>query len=197
MASNDTTRSINQVRRRDRAVEDEAWIGALLHRAPFGALATTSEHQPFINSNLFAFDEATHAIYLHTARIGRTRTNVEADERACFSVSEMGRLLPADTAREFSVEYASVVIFGRIAIVSDETEATHALQMLLDKYFPHLRPGRDYRPIITEEMARTTVYRLDIDRWSGKQKAVAQDFPGAFSYDDLPRLASNGAARRD
>jgi nitroimidazol reductase NimA-like FMN-containing flavoprotein (pyridoxamine 5'-phosphate oxidase superfamily) len=171
-----------QVRRRDRAVEDESWIVGFLHRAPFGALATVHDGQPFINSNIFVFDEADRAIYFHTARTGRTRTNVEGDERACFAVSTMGRLLPAKTALEMSVEYAGVVIFGRVAVVTDEAEARSALERLLDKYFPHLQVGRDYRAITEAELARTSVYRLRIDSWSGKRKEAADDFPRAFRY---------------
>jgi nitroimidazol reductase NimA-like FMN-containing flavoprotein (pyridoxamine 5'-phosphate oxidase superfamily) len=181
-----TTQPFNQARRHDRAVEDEAWIRAFLHRAPIGVLATIYEEQPFINTNLFVFDEAANVIYMHTARTGRTRTNVEEDERVCFSVSEMGRLLPADTALEFSVEHAGVVVFGRAVIVADEAEARRALQLLLDKYAPHLRPGKDYRPITTEELERTTVYRISIEQWSGKKKEVEADFPGAYFYNDPP-----------
>src|SRR5690606_1102922 len=110
------------------------------------------------------------------------RANVESDERVCFSVSEMGRLLPAPVALDFSVEYAGVVVFGRATVVTDRAEAERALQLLLDKYFPHLRPGRDYRPITPSELARTTVYRIQIEQWSGKKKEVAPDFPGAFWY---------------
>jgi L-cysteine:1D-myo-inositol 2-amino-2-deoxy-alpha-D-glucopyranoside ligase len=187
--ADDQVPPITQIRRRDRAVEDEAWIRALLHRAPWGVLATTFGEQPFINSNLFVFDEAAHAIYLHTARVGRTRTNVERNGRICFSVSEMGRLLPADTALEFSVEYAGVVVFGHATIVTDEAEARHGLQLLLEKYAPHLRPGRDYRPITDDELARTTVYRIQIEGWSGKKKEAETDFPGAFSYGE--RAAGN------
>jgi nitroimidazol reductase NimA-like FMN-containing flavoprotein (pyridoxamine 5'-phosphate oxidase superfamily) len=94
----------------------------------------------------------------------------------------MGRLLPADVALEFSVEYRGVVVFGTASVIVDETEASRALQLLLDKYFPHLKPDQDYRPIIPEELRRTSVYRIDIERWSGKQKKVAADFPGAFWY---------------
>ncbi|MDR5693862.1 MAG: pyridoxamine 5'-phosphate oxidase family protein [Armatimonadota bacterium] len=169
------------VRRRDRAVKDEGWIRAMLKHAPFGVLATVYEDQPFINTNLFVFDETTHSIYLHTAHEGRTRTNIERNDRVCFSVSKMGRLLPAKTAMGFSVEYAGVVVFGRATIVTDEAEAQHALQLLLDKYFPHLKPGRDYQPITAEELAQTTVYRIKIEYWSGKKKEVDRDFPGAFS----------------
>jgi nitroimidazol reductase NimA-like FMN-containing flavoprotein (pyridoxamine 5'-phosphate oxidase superfamily) len=170
------------IRRKDRAVVDEAWIAALLHHAPLGVLATVYDGQPFINSNLFVYDEAQHAIYTHTARTGQTRTNIEAGERVCFSVSEMGRLLPASLALEMSVEYAGVTIFGRARVVAGDGEATYGLNLLLDKYFHHLRPGVDYRPIQPEELARTAVYRITIDAWSGKQKKAAADFPGAFFF---------------
>jgi nitroimidazol reductase NimA-like FMN-containing flavoprotein (pyridoxamine 5'-phosphate oxidase superfamily) len=175
-----------QIRREDRAVTDQAWIKAFLHRAPYGILATSHNGQPFINSNLFVYDEAANAIYLHTARLGRTPANIEANGRVCLSISEMGRLLPANVALEFSVEYAGVTVFGTAAILADEAEQTHALQMLLDKYFPHLRPGEDYRAITPEELRQTAAYRLDIEQWSGKQKQVEADFPGAFFYGQPP-----------
>lgn len=171
-----------EVRRRDRAVEDEEWIRAFLRRAPVGGIATVHEGQPFINSNLFAYDEATHAIYFHTARVGRAQVNVAHDERVCFSVFEMGRLLPAKTALDFSVEYAGVVVFGTCLRIDNPDEAAQGLQLVLDKYAPHLRPGTDYEPITEQELARTAVFRLSIEQWSGKEKVAADDFPGAFLY---------------
>lgn len=185
MAYDPRTRPRHEVRRRDRAVEDEAWIEALLARAPIGTLATVYDGQPFVNANIFVYEPDCHAIYLHTARVGRTRTNVEHDERVCFSVHEMGRFLPAKEALEFSVEFAGVVVFGRGQVVDDVDEAAWALQRILDKYAPHLRPGEDYRRVTPEELARTTVYRVSIESWSGKKKEVAPDFPGAYRYGEL------------
>jgi uncharacterized protein len=176
-----------QVKRKDRAVEDEAWIRAMLHRAAIGILATANDGQPYITSRHFVFDEAASAIYMHAAPAGRTRTDVEANASVCFSVSEMGRLLPAPTAFGLGSEFASVVVFGRASIVADEAEATHALQLLLEKYFAHLEYGQDYRAIQPGEVARTIVYRIEIEQWSGKQKQVAEDFPGAFWYDQTRR----------
>ena len=117
MAKDYTQLPPNAVRRSDRQVEDEGWIRDYLHRAAFGALATVHDGQPFVNTNLYVYDEARHAIYLHTGRVGRTRGNVEADARVCFSISDIGRLLPADEALEFSVEYSGVTIFGRACVV--------------------------------------------------------------------------------
>ncbi len=190
MAKDYAALPIHHVRRADRAVNDEGWIRDYLHRAPFGVLATVHDGQPFVNSNLFVYDEAENALYLHTARLGRTRANVEASARVCFTVGQMGRLLPADVALEFSVEYSSVVVFGSASVIEDEAEAKRALQLLLDKYFPHLKPGRDYRPTTEEELRRTSVYRVNIESWSGKQKKVTEDFPGAFFYGEQKELPS-------
>lgn len=184
MAAGKKSKAPEEMRRRERAVEDEKWIRAFLHSGAWGALATIADDQPFINTNLYVYDEKANVIYLHTARTGRTRSNIEGDERACFSVSEMGRILPADTALEFSVEYAGVTVFGRGRVVDDDAEKSHALQILLDKYAPHLKRERDYRSANQEELDRTSVLRVDIDRWSAKKKEVEADFPGAFWYDD-------------
>jgi hypothetical protein len=173
---------INQVRHPGQVVHDEAWIKALLHRTPVGVLATAHNGQPFVNSNLFVYDEPSRAIYMHTAIDGRTRANVEGNERACFSVMEIGRFLPTWEALEFSVEYSGVVVFGRARIIEDRQEARRALQMLLDKYAPHLKPGRDYRPVTDEEIALTSVYHIQIDSWSGKRETAPDDYPGAFAY---------------
>lgn len=178
----------NEVRRRDRAVTDEEWIRSFLHRAPYGTMATAVDGRPFINSNLFCFDESAHVLYLHTARVGRTHANVTGPPPfvpVCFSTFSMGRLLPAAEALNFSVEYAGVTVFGQARIV-EGAEAERALQLLLDKYAPHLRPSRDYRPITPDELSRTAVYRIDIEAWSGKKKEAPLDFPGAFSYGDAP-----------
>ena len=151
-----------------------------IKQAPLGFLATVGDDgQPFLNSNLFVYDEDKHCIYLHTHRTGRTRDNFDGREKVAFSAAAMGRLLPAPEALEFSVEYAGVV-------VGDVVEAKAALQSLLDKYAPHLAAGEDYRPTTDEELARTAVYRIDIETWSGKQKEVEQDFPGAYPLPPLP-----------
>jgi nitroimidazol reductase NimA-like FMN-containing flavoprotein (pyridoxamine 5'-phosphate oxidase superfamily) len=178
---NDQPVLINQPLRKDRA-KDDAWIKAYLKRVPFGMLATEYKGQPFIKPTLFAYDEAEHALYIHGALVGRMRTNLEANPRISFCIAEMGRLLPADTAMEVGVEYASVVVFGRAELLADANQARYGLQLLLDRFFPHLKPGIDYREILPQELDITSVYRIKIDSWSGKEDRAKDDFPGAFTY---------------
>jgi nitroimidazol reductase NimA-like FMN-containing flavoprotein (pyridoxamine 5'-phosphate oxidase superfamily) len=177
----------NRPRRADRTVTDEAWLKKMLHKAPMGTLGMESQGQPYVKPTLFAFDEEKNVIYFHGAAEGYTRTTIEANPRTCFCVSELGRLLPADTAMGFGNEYASLVAFGKTSFVHDPEEARYGLQLLLDKYFPHLKSGEDYRPLMPEEVNITLVYRLDIESWSGKQERAAADFPGAFFYGEKSR----------
>jgi nitroimidazol reductase NimA-like FMN-containing flavoprotein (pyridoxamine 5'-phosphate oxidase superfamily) len=178
---NNQSNPINQPLRKDRA-KDDAWIKAYLKRVPFGMLATEYEGQPFIKPTQFAYDEAEHAIYIHGALVGRMRTNLGLNPRVSFCIAEMGRLLPADTAMEVGVEYASVVVFGKAELLTDAEEARYGLQLLLNRFFPHLKPGIDYREILPEELNITSVYRIKIDSWSGKEDRAKKDFSGAFTY---------------
>lgn len=179
--------SLTDIRRRDRAIHDDDWIIALLARAEYGVLATCAGSQPFSVARNFVYDQERHCIYLHGARKGRTYEMVHPGRQASFNVSEMGRLLPADEAGEMSVEYGGVVVFGRVHLVEDSEEAKAALQTLVEKYFPHLQAGRDYSPVRDVDLKITAVLRLDVKAWSGKQKKVAEDFPGAFRFGEYPQ----------
>ena len=169
--SANTEKAFNAIRRHDRA-RDDAWIRTFLHRAPFGSLATVYQGQPFIVMRNFAYDEAAHAIYLHGAVEGRFIENVRADGRVCFSVGEMGRLTTAKKAINFGVEFAGVVVFGRVVIVTYPAEARHGLELLMEKYFPALESGVDYEPIADADIEATAVFRIEIESWSGKAKSL-------------------------
>ena len=178
------TEDLTKIRRHDRA-KDNAWIKEFIQRALFGTMATSQDGQPFLVARNFAYDPEKHAIYMHGAKKGRTIENAQAYPKVCFSVSEMGRLLPDERAMEFSVEFAGVVAFGNISVVDDPDEAKHGLQLLCDKYFPHLKPGVDYETTTDTDLKVTAVFRIDIESWSGKEKKVADDFPGAFLFEDI------------
>lgn len=169
-------------RLKERAVPDTAWLKAMLHSAPFGSLGMVQADQPYVKPTLFAYDETTQVIYFHGALEGRTHTALEQKPGVCFTISQLGRLLPAESAMEFGIEFNSVMLFGQVRIVEGDM-ARAGLQLLLDKYFPKMKSGQDYQPISPEEMNITTVYCLSIESWSGKAHHVAPDYPGAFYYE--------------
>lgn len=169
------SKDLATVRRTDRAVTDEAWIKRILREGAFGTLGTSLDGQPFLNVNNYVYDEEGHAIYFHRARIGRTSANLEVNPRVCYSVSEMGRIHTADKALDFGVEYQNVIVFGTAALVTDAEEAGRALKLLLEKYAPHLAFGEDYEPFGPDDVQRTAVYKISIEAWSGKQRAIDRE----------------------
>ena len=158
------------MRRTDRAIADDAEIAELLRQADICRIATSVDDQPFISANTFWYDG--ERIFFHTATEGRTLSNVQHNPRVCLEVDWRGRWLPAKTALEFSVEYTGVVVFGRARLLDDDAEKERALQGLLDKYFPDVKPGVDYRPITPKELEITAVFAVDIEAWSGKRKSA-------------------------
>ncbi|HZY42212.1 MAG TPA: hypothetical protein VFF59_09455 [Anaerolineae bacterium] len=40
---------------------------------------------------------------------------------------------------------------------------------MLQKYFPQMKSGEEYRPITDEELKRTSVDAISIESWSGKR----------------------------
>ncbi|GAB4523923.1 MAG: hypothetical protein Fur0018_07060 [Anaerolineales bacterium] len=173
---------LTSMRRRDRQVDDDAWITALLDRAEYGVLSLCLGAQPFAVARNFVYDRERHCIYLHGARKGRTFETVQRGARAVLTVSEMGRLLPAERAMNMSVEFRGVMVYGRVSVVEDPDEATHALHLLVEKYFPHLQRGRDYEPVSSDDLKVTATLRLDVEAWSGKEKKAPDDFPGALRF---------------
>ncbi len=164
---------LSRVRRRDRAVEDDHWIRSFLEAAPTCVVATESDGWPFATPLIFAYDAESHCVYFHTGRAGRLFSNVGRNPRMCLSAFKMSGLAAATRASGFDVEYESVTAFGSARVLEDAEEAVHGLRLLLDKYFPELQYGRDYDAIAGEELARTAVYRLEIDAWSGKRNPPA------------------------
>lgn len=163
-------KSLTDMRRKDRAINDPEWIIALLNRADYGVLATCKDGQPFTVARNFAYDPEKHAIYFHGALKGRTYENVGEGTPANLNVSEMGEWIIADRAMNFGVKYKGVVVFGTLRVVEDSDEAKRGLQLLLNKHFAHLKPDVDYEATTDVDLKVTAVLRLDVESWSGKEK---------------------------
>ena len=148
---------------------DDEWVRAFLRRATVGHIASVQDQQPFLNPTTFWFDEEQHQIVFHSNLAGRVRSNIESNPRVCFETSELGKMLPANVALEFSLQFRSVVVFGTARLITDPAEARRVLYGLIHKYFPTMTAGREFREITDKELKRTSVYAIQIESWSGKE----------------------------
>ncbi|MGZ9220718.1 MAG: pyridoxamine 5'-phosphate oxidase family protein [Anaerolineales bacterium] len=145
------------------------WIRAFLREAKVGHIASAQDGQPFLNPSTFWFDEANHQIIFHSNAAGRIRSNIESNSRVCFEACELGKMLPSNVVLEFSLQFRSVIVFGAARILTDPDEIRRVMYGLIQKYFPAMSAGREYREITDKELKRTSVYAIKIEEWSGKE----------------------------
>ncbi|WP_115863094.1 pyridoxamine 5'-phosphate oxidase family protein [Halorussus litoreus] len=192
----------DSIRYQGKAVDDDEEIVAFLDAQRSGVLGLADDGQPHLVTQLFVYDDEDGAIYLHGAQAGRAYGIVadggsvdgesaggDNDDRAtveaCFTTSEMGRFIPADEPVNFTVEYTSVVAYGEIGLVEDAAAKRGVLERFMAKFAPHLSAGQDYEEMAEESIDRTAVYRLDVERWSGKHGEKAPEYPGAYDLDEV------------
>ena len=148
---------------------EDDWIRSFLRTAQVGHVASCVDGQPFLTPSTFWFDEEERRIVFHGNVTGRLRSNIGTNPRVCFEASELGKMLPSNVALEFSLQFRSVVVFGAVRLITDPAEARRALYGLIQKYFPTMTAGREFREITDQELKRTSVYAIEIEEWSGKE----------------------------
>lgn len=155
--------------RRPHLTRDDDWIRAFLKEAKIGHIASSLDGQPFINPSMFWFDEENHQIVFHSNVAGRIRSNIESNPKVSLEASELGKFLPSNVALEFSLQFRSVVVYGTARVVIVPTEARGLLYGLINKYFPKMTVGKEFRAITDKELRATSIYAIQIESWSGKE----------------------------
>lgn len=105
-------------------------------------------------------------LYIHGSAASRMLQSLKDEIDVCVTVTLIDGLVLARSAFHHSINYRSVVIFGKASIVSDPDEKIKALHALTD----HIVPGRwrDVRPPNESEMRATMVLKLPLVEVSAK-----------------------------
>jgi len=122
------------------------------------------EGRPFVIPTGYA--RAGDQLYIHGSQMSRTLRALSGGIDVCVAVTLVDGLVLARSAFHHSVNYRSVVIFGRAALV-EEREAKLAA---LFAFSEHVVPGRwnDVRAPNEQELKATTVLSLPLDEVSAK-----------------------------
>ena len=151
-------------RTRARARYDRASVHAILDAGMIAHVAFSVAGQPFVIPMLYARDDET--IVLHGSIASRLMGELADGVPACLGVTHLDGLVLARSHFDHSVNYRSVVVFGRARAVGDADEKAAALSRFVDA----LIPGRaaESRAADRNELAATQVLRLVIEDASAK-----------------------------
>ncbi|HKB61498.1 MAG TPA: pyridoxamine 5'-phosphate oxidase family protein [Burkholderiales bacterium] len=161
-----------QVRRADKLMAEER-ARETLARGFHGRLATVGEDGwPYCVPLLYVCMDGE--IFVHNTRAkGHLRANVDHEPRVCFEIDEAGEVFAYGRFEcDSTVEYRSVIVFGRIRVVEDLKTRERFFDALMAKYAKKdwERP-KGFYPRIDQ----ITLYAIKIERMSGKETPLPAD----------------------
>jgi nitroimidazol reductase NimA-like FMN-containing flavoprotein (pyridoxamine 5'-phosphate oxidase superfamily) len=157
----------NQVHRTPaRASYDQARAYAILDEALVAAVGFAEGDQPYVIPMVFA--RLDDRLVLHAASKSRFALRLAAGAELCVTVTLVDGLVLARSAMHHSMNYRSVVAFGRAVELAEEREKLRALTRLVD----HVLEGRSLacRPPNALELKATRVFALPLEDVSVKQR---------------------------
>jgi nitroimidazol reductase NimA-like FMN-containing flavoprotein (pyridoxamine 5'-phosphate oxidase superfamily) len=138
---------------------------------------------PHVVPITYGYDPAEPAvIYLHAAHTSRLVNRLISGETACISVALLDGIVFSKTARGHSVNYRSVVCYGRARQVQEREEKARIYEAMIARYNPGRAAGVDYRPLPAQELDAAAVLAFDIERWSAKARRGGPT--GPYDADD-------------
>ena len=150
-----------------RAGYERETIAAILDAAIVSHVGTVGpDGNPVVIPTLHA--RAGEWLYIHGSSASPTLRRAGAAE-ICLTATLVDGLVLARSAVHHSVNYRSVVVFGRPVPVEGDEDKLRALEAFTEK----LVPGRwgDARPPTAQELKATAVLRMPLDEASAKVRA--------------------------
>ena len=150
-----------KMRRYKQQLTDEEAI-AVLERGKTGVLAVLGdEGYPYTVPINYVY--ADGKIFMHSALNGHKIDAVRSYDKASFCVIDADEVVPQD----YSTNFRSVVAFGRVRIMEDESEKLAATRKLGDKYNPNQPEALEAE--IAHAFKRMHMIEFEIEHLTGKQ----------------------------
>ena len=148
----------------DRGSHDPETVHAILDAAFLAHVGFSVNGQPFVIPTLYGREGDT--LYLHGSAASRMLRELETGVVACVNVTLVDGFVLARSAFHHSMNYRSVVAFGKARKIDDPGRKTRALRVISE----HLIAGRwnDVRAPSERELKATAVLEFSIEEASAK-----------------------------
>ncbi|MFC3071356.1 pyridoxamine 5'-phosphate oxidase family protein [Phenylobacterium soli] len=158
----------SRVRRRpQRAAYDEATVYKVLDAGILAHVGYVLDGQPFVTPT--AYWRKGRRLYWHGAAASRMLRAVGEGQPVCLTVSFLDGFVLARSGFRHSLNYRSVLAFGRARLVED----LEAKRLAMDDFIERLYPGRttSLRPATEAELKQIALAEMTIEEASAKQRA--------------------------
>lgn len=116
-----------------------------------------------------SYAHCDNRIYFHCAKSGHKLDAIARNEKASFCVIGQDRILP----EEYTTDYRSVIVFGKIRILKDDAEKRAAIKEIGRKYAPDASDA-SLQAEIDGYWKALCVLEMTIEHMSGKRRKQPQ-----------------------
>ena len=150
-----------EMRRKRQQLSDKESIG-ILQRAKSGTLALLGDSgYPYAVPISYVYSEGK--LYFHSALDGHKVDAIRNYDKTSFCVIDKDDVKP----EKYTTFFRSVIAFGRIHIVEDETDKLAIAHMLGNRYNPN--QDEALQKEIEHGLTRMLAIRFDIEHLTGKE----------------------------
>lgn len=155
------------MRRNDREITDRMELLRVIERCDVCRLAFNDGDYPYILPLNFGmeYEGDVLTLYFHGATEGYKYEVIARDNRASFEMDCAHKLVLDGQKGMCTMEYQSVIGQGRVEPIGDQQEKIRALRLLMAHYHREL-------PFGEEIVARTAVFKLTVERMTGKRRVT-------------------------
>jgi nitroimidazol reductase NimA-like FMN-containing flavoprotein (pyridoxamine 5'-phosphate oxidase superfamily) len=164
--SNKNSEGLMQVRRSDREITDKVEIVKIIGKCDVCRLAFVDGEIPYIvpMNYGFSYNDEKLILYFHGASEGRKHNIILKNPNACFVIDCSHKLIEAEEAANYTMEYESVIGTGKISYITEKSEKTVALTRLMKQYVK----DKDFA-FLDNVLETVTVLKLEVSEFTGKR----------------------------
>jgi nitroimidazol reductase NimA-like FMN-containing flavoprotein (pyridoxamine 5'-phosphate oxidase superfamily) len=155
----------SRVRRRpQRASYDEAAVDAVLDAGVLGHVGYVIDGQPYVTPTAYWRDG--RRLYWHGAAASRMLCAVGEGQPVCLTVSFLDGFVVARSGFAHSLNYRSVMVFGRARLIEDLAAKRAAMDAFIERLYPGRAPL--LRPASEAELTQIALAEMTIEEASAK-----------------------------
>ena len=151
-----------EMRRKRQSLSKEECI-EILNQCTSGVLALTSDDEyPYAVPLSYVCDEKN--IFFHSAQSGHKIDAIRRNEKVSFCVIALDHVV----SKEYTTYYRSVIVFGKIHILTDDIEKWNAIEKLARRYAPN-DCEENRQAAIKREWNQLCILKMTMEHFSGKE----------------------------
>ncbi len=161
-------RERSRIRRKpERGAYDEAAVFAVLDAAVLCHVGYVLDGQAYVTPT--AYWREGRRLFWHGSAASRMTRAQAAGLEVCVAVSHIDGFVLARSGLRTSIQYRSVMAFGRTAAIADAEAKRRAMNGFIDRLFPGR--SRQLRPIRQQELDAIALIAMTIEEATAKRRS--------------------------